>query len=381
MSSRKPVACFSVTNCICFDQRVLKIAAVVSSLNCEILIVGRKLGDCCSSVQIPFRVKRFRMLFKKGFLFYMFYQVRLFFYLLTRKTAVLVANDLDTLLPNYLVSIIKNVPLIFDSHEYFTGVPELRERHLVRNTWKFVERRIVPRLKNVMTVSGGIARLYNMEYGISPLVVMNCSPATDHILPYSREEIGIRKGDLLVILQGTGINTGRGGDELIEAIAMTVNVSLIVAGSGSAVAGMKRLAAVKGIEHRVKFIGQIAWEHLIKYTKAADIGVSLDDRTDLNHLYSLPNKLFDYISSGIAVMASDLPEISSIVQTFSCGIILKEVTPDNIASALAGLASERTVLHEMKSNALHASEKLNWSTESASVSAFYSKILEENGYF
>jgi glycosyltransferase involved in cell wall biosynthesis len=381
MSSRKPTVCFSVTNCICFDQRVLKIASVVSSLDCEILIIGRRLGDCCSSVQIPFRVKRFRMVFKKGFLFYMFYQVRLFFYLLTRKTAVLVANDLDTLLPNYLVSVIRNVPLIFDSHEYFTGVPELRERHLVRSIWKFVERRIVPRLKYVMTVSGGIARLYNGEYGISPLVVMNCSPSPDHIVPYSREELGIRNGDLLVILQGTGINIGRGGDELIEAIALTSDVSLIVAGSGSAVVGMKILAAAKGIEHRVKFTGQIAWEHLIKYTKAADIGASLDDRTDLNHLYSLPNKLFDYISSGIAVLASDLPEINSIVQTFSCGITLKEVTTENIASALAGLARDRTMLYEMKRNALYASEKLNWNTESSSVSSFYSKILQENGYF
>jgi glycosyltransferase involved in cell wall biosynthesis len=381
MSSKKPIVCFSVTNCICFDQRVLKIAAVVSSLDCDIVIIGRRLGDCCSSVQIPFRVKRFRMLFKKGFLFYMFFQIRLFFRLLTLKTTVLVANDLDTLLPNYLVSVIRNIPLVFDSHEYFTGVPELRDRHLVRTIWKYVERRIVPRLKYVMTVSGGIARLYNEEYGISPLVVMNCSPKSDHIIPFSREEIGIRNDDLLVILQGTGINIGRGGDKLIEAMALTGNASLIVAGSGSAVAEMKRQVALRGLGHRVKFTGKIAWEQLIKYTKAADIGASLDDRSDLNHLYSLPNKLFEYISSGTAVLSSDLPEISSIIQEYSCGIILKEVTPENIAAALKGLAGDSTWLQEMKKNAEHASSKLNWSTESSSVSSFYSRILEENGYF
>ncbi len=100
---------FSVTNCICFDQRVRKIAETISNLNCDIILIGRKSGDCCEKDKIPFRTVRFRMLFKKGFLFYKFYNLRLFFWILFHKYDILVANDLDTLLPNFLVSKIKGL--------------------------------------------------------------------------------------------------------------------------------------------------------------------------------------------------------------------------------------------------------------------------------
>ena len=131
---------FSVTNCICHDQRVLKIAETVSSLDCEITIIGRKSGDCCDTDKIPFNTKRFKMFFKRGFFFYKCFNIRLFLYLLFHKYDLLVSNDLDTLLPNFLVSRLKHLPLIYDSHEYFTGVPEIQNRTFVKWVWKSIEK-------------------------------------------------------------------------------------------------------------------------------------------------------------------------------------------------------------------------------------------------
>jgi len=173
--AHKQFVAFSVTNCICHDRRVQKMASVAEELGCEATIIGRRGGKCCEGEHMPFRTKRFRMIFNKGFLFYQFFNIRLFFSLLFDKYDMLVANDLDTLLPNYLVSKIRKTPLVYDSHEYFTGVPEIQNKPFVKWVWKTIERSVFPHLQNILTVSDPIAEKYSEEYGIRPVTVRNCA--------------------------------------------------------------------------------------------------------------------------------------------------------------------------------------------------------------
>jgi glycosyltransferase involved in cell wall biosynthesis len=371
---KKRVA-FSVTNCICYDQRVLKIAETVSQLECEITIIGRKKGDCCESDTVPFKTNRFKMLFRKGFLFYKFFNIRLFIYLLFHKYDLLVANDLDTLLPNFLVSKLKKIPLVYDSHEYFTGVPELQNRPFVRWVWKVIEKSIFPHLRDVITVSDSIALQYENEYNIRPVTIRNCSPTAVGISGFTRSELGLNENHLLLILQGAGINIDRGGVELIEAISQTEDVSLLIVGSGDILNILKRLVIELNISGRVKFIPLVDRELLMRYTISADIGLSLDKDTNLNYRFSLPNKLFDYIAAGIPVIASDLPETGKIIKENRCGIIINSVTPENISIAISELRDNREKMRELKKNAVKASKILNWENESMKVTEFYKKRL------
>jgi glycosyltransferase involved in cell wall biosynthesis len=375
-SPLKPRIVFSVTNCVCHDQRVQKMAETISALGTDVLIVGRKTGKCCDDSVMAFKTVRFRMLFKKGFLFYKFFNIRLFFFLIFIKTDLLVANDLDTLFPNYLVSKLRRKPLVYDSHEYFTGVPELRYRHIVRSVWKEIEKMIFPHLKNVITVSDSIAGKYEAEYGIRPVTVRNCARRSDHIEPFTKEHIGVNPKHLLLILQGTGINLDRGGEELIEAIAETDNVSLLIIGSGDLIPVMKKKSESMSLSDRVKFIGKVPWEELMRYTKSADAGVTLDKNTSINYLFSLPNKLFDYISAGIPVIAGDLPEVTGIITRYKCGIIIPEISPGEIKNAIIKLQENREQIRKIRDNAVKASGILNWEVESVKVSELYKNILK-----
>jgi len=366
---------FSVTNCICFDQRVQKIAEVAERLGCDIRIIGRKLGDCCEKNRVSFRTVRFRMLFKKGFLFYGSVNLRLFFFLLFNKFDLLVANDLDTLLPNFLVSKIKHLPLVYDSHEYFTGVPELTGRPFVKWVWKTIERLLFPHLKYVMTVSDTLAAQYEKEYGISPAVIRNYSKQSKSITGYSRQELEINEQHRLLIFQGSGINIDKGGEELIEAMSMTEQVSLIIVGSGDVLHVMKQMVNDLKISDRVRFVPEIPWKELIRYTKSADIGMSLEKDTNLNYRFSIPNKLCDYISAGIPVIAGNLPEVSEIVRRNDCGIIIPEVTPRQIIKAIDTLRNDHDLYNQLKNNSVKASETLNWENESKKVVDFYKEIL------
>jgi len=375
VQSKRSKVAFSVTNCICFDQRVLKMAETVAALNCDITIIGRHKGECCKSDLVPFRKHRFKMVFKRGFLFYKFFNIRLFFYLLLNRFDILVANDLDTLLPNFLISKIKRLQLIYDSHEYFTGVPEIQNRPFVKWVWKTIEKTIFPRLANVITVSDSIASQYEVEYGFRPVTVRNCSNKIIDIVPYSRHELGIDPEHMLLILQGTGINIDRGGEELIEAVSTNENVSLLIVGSGDIFGILQKRVIELKLEKRVKLIGRVPWIELMRYTKSADLGVTLDKNNNPNYNFSLPNKLFDYIIAGIPVLASDLPEVRQIITKYKCGVILKEVTPGEIRSAIIRLGNDKVLLTELRKNAALASLDLNWETESEKVKELYCCIL------
>ena len=128
------------------------------------MLVGRLLRSSQKMEERSYQTKRFRMVFEKGPLFYAWFNFRLFWFLLFHRSSILVSNDLDTLLPNYLVSKIKQKKLIYDSHEYFTEVPELISRPKVKAVWERIERFVFPKLLFVSTVNDSIAQKYKEKY-------------------------------------------------------------------------------------------------------------------------------------------------------------------------------------------------------------------------
>src|ERR1043166_5692203 len=110
----------SVISDLATDQRVHRVASTLHQQGMKVTLVGRQLKKSLPLVEREYKTIRFRLWFEKGAWFYITYNVCLFFFLLFHKADVLVANDLDTLLPNFLISKIKEVELFYDSHEYFT---------------------------------------------------------------------------------------------------------------------------------------------------------------------------------------------------------------------------------------------------------------------
>ena len=89
------------------------------------------------------------------------FNIRLFIFLLFTRKNILFSNDLDTLLPNYLLSLLQQKRLIFDSHELFSEIPELVNNPRIKYFWLYLEKTIIPKLKNVITVSNSIKKHYN----------------------------------------------------------------------------------------------------------------------------------------------------------------------------------------------------------------------------
>jgi glycosyltransferase involved in cell wall biosynthesis len=363
----------SVINDLATDQRVKKVCGTLKAMGYDILLIGRKLKGSMPIDNRSYKVKRMRLLFNKGPFFYMCFNIRLFFLLLFSRGHILHANDLDTLLPNYLVSKLKRMPLVYDAHELFTEVPELTKRPRVQRIWNRIEKQIFPRLKFVFTVNDSIAEIYEKKYGVKVHVLRNFPETGGHIVKGKPGDFGLDPSKKIVILQGAGINIERGAEELLEAMKEIEGAVLVVAGSGDVLPYLRKKADEKQLQGKVVFFNKMPWDKLMQLTSCADLGVTLDKDTNLNYRFSLPNKLFDYIRAGVPVLASNLPEIRKIVELYRVGLIVESHSPVEIAKKMKEMLFE-IPRSQWTEELAEASDRLCWENEQHKLMAVYEQI-------
>jgi len=360
---KKKTAIISVINDLVTDQRVARTADVLADLGFEVLMVGRHKSDSPRMPERSYEIIRMRLLWEKGPLFYAEYNIRLFFLLLSRSADLLVSNDLDTLLPNYLIHKLKHIPIVFDSHEYFTATPELVNRPKVQRIWKWIERTIVPNLKNCITVNASIADLFENEYHVPFKIVRNIPRNRNYTEIPTRQSLGLPEDKKIVLMQGSGINVERGAEEAVEAMQYLDNVLLLIVGGGDVLPILKKMVQEMALEKKVRFIPRQTPENLAGYTTSADIGLTIDKDTNINYRYSLPNKLFDYIYAGVPVLASPLVEIQKIIQHYEIGEFIENHDPRHIAVAITQMLQNESQMAFYKRNTITAAAVLNWENE------------------
>ncbi len=373
MSSR---AIVSVTNDLYTDQRVHKVCTFLVAQGYDVLLVGRKRKSSIALPSREYKTHRMKLLFETGAKFYAFFNLRLFFFLLFRKADILVSNDLDTLLANHIARKFKRkTRLVYDSHEYFTEVPELTSRPKVQKTWLTIEEWIFPKLTDVYTVNGSIAEIYSKKYDKNIQIVRNISPLWVGKELQSKRALGIPEHVPLIILQGAGINVERGAEEAVEAMK-SVEAVLMIVGDGDVVPQLKNYVASQGkkLSEKVLFFGKQPYDVMMNYTTYADIGLTLDKPNSLNYALSLPNKIFDYMHTNTAVVATEIKEVANVIRTHNIGVVLEEFTVENLASVLNDLIADRKRLDEFHANCAFAAQTENWEKETEVLAKIYPKV-------
>lgn len=96
-----------------------------------------------------------------------------------------------------------------------------------------------------------------------------------------------------------------------------------------------------------------------------------------NHIEAQPNKMFEYMSAGIPVIASDFPLWREICVGNDCGLVVDPMDPSAIAESIDALVSNPAMARRMGENGRHAiEERYNWSSEEQKLFLFYEKILQ-----
>jgi glycosyltransferase involved in cell wall biosynthesis len=330
----------------------------------DVLVIGRKLKNSLALPNIPYRILRMKLLFNKGPFFYFFFNLRLFFQLLFRKADLLIANDLDTLGPNFLVSRIKKSQIIYDSHEIFTEVPELQNHPIKKKIWKTLEKFIVPRINFHITVNESIADWMKKNYDCKFYVVRNVPDKKPIDFPLqTREELKLPLNKKILILQGAGININRGAEELVEAMKFTdKSIVLLIIGSGDVIDNLKKQSEHEQLSGKIIFKNKMPPDELFRHTCLCDAGLTLDKDTNLNYRYSLPNKIFDYFNAGIPVISSRLPELEKLINRYNVGEFIDNHTPQHIAERIQLFLSDKRY-KQWRENTHKAAEENCWDQE------------------
>ena len=357
----------SVINDLVTDNRVHKVAVSLQKMGFQPVLVGRLLPES-HAVERDYQTHRMKLLFLKGPMFYFEHNLRLFFYLLKSGIDVFVANDLDTLPANYLASWIKRKPLIYDSHEYFTEVPELIGRPVVRAVWTGLEKLLVPRVDAAYTVCDSIAEVYSDLYKIDFKVVRNL-PVCTQVETWDHQEKG--SGQPKIILYQGALNLGRGIEAAIRAMQYLDGAELWLAGDGDITQQLKQMVAELKLEDKVKFLGRLPIDQLHEVTRQADLGISLEEDLGLNYRFALPNKLFDYIQCGVPVLVSNLPEMRHIVEHYQIGAIAETHQRKELAEILKTALFDQEKIAVWKQNLPFAAKELCWENEEEVLKTIY----------
>lgn len=347
----------TVINDLVTDQRVHRTAQAFHEAGLRVLVIGRLLPDS-KELNREYAVQRMKLKFIKGKLFYLEYTIKLFWKLISIQSKIFYANDLDTLLPVFIISKLKKRKLIYDTHEYFTQVPELLKRPFTRLIWETLESFLFPKVKTIITVNEAIASEYEAKYKKKVQIVMNLPSALN--LVYDSESIEKRFYSKIIIYQGA-VNMGRGIELMIDTMEYLPEFTLWIIGTGDLYQELTHKSNQKYWNSRIIFRGQIPFELLKDITCQATLGLSLEEDLGLNYRLSTPNKVFDYVQSYVPVIGSNLPMIKRIITENEIGLILNDRNPKELANLISSINLNE--YKKLTESCYGAAQKLVWQKE------------------
>ena len=356
---------FTVINDTNYDQRMIRICNSLAAAGYDVLLIGRKPGKSIPLIKQSFRQVRLKTIFSHGFLLYAFFNIQLFFWLLFQKADLICAIDLDTILPCYFISRLKRIKRVYDAHELFCEMKEIVTRPAIYKFWKRIEKFSVPAFINGYTVNKIIAKEFNKMYGVEYEVIRSIA-RLEAFTPG-------KKDSPFIIYQGA-VNEGRSFETLIPAMQW-VDVPLVICGDGNFMENARALVKKYKLEEKVIFKGKIPPGELKLFTRTAAIGVTLFDDTGISNYWSLSNRFFDYIHAGIPQLCVDYPAYKEINNLYETAVLVKDLSPPNIAMQLNELLNNTELYNKLAANCVQAAQLLNWQQEEKKLVALYKKIL------
>lgn len=280
------------------------------------------------------------------------------------------ANDWNALPVAISAARNTNMRVLFDAHEY---TPAQYNQYLtgrfLKSTYHEYMLRTHSGFHEMITVSDGIAGLYRKKFGWNATVVRNAPE-------YTPVEIRATAPESIRLVHHGGAVRGRHLEDLIRLTSLLdhrFNLTLILVPTDPAYLSQLKRLSNSMTPGKVRFLDPIPPRALAINLAAYDMGIHLLRAINLNHLYALPNKLFDFIMAGLGVAVFPLPEMARIVKEHHIGVLLPDQSLQKMAEAINALTSDQ--IDVFKKNSLSLAKTLNGDVEMTKLMNIYAEML------
>lgn len=237
------------------------------------------------------------------------FSISSFIYLVSKKADIIYSRD-D--IPLYVVGLL-NIKRVYEAH-----TPR----------FNFFTKKVLKNVERIISISGGLKDFY-VSNGIDEekiMVAHDAASLTDSKEKISKNEIRKKLGitlDKKVALYIGRVDTWKGVKTLFEASRALEekNIVTVIIGGEE-----KQIEILRKEYPNVQFLGYKPYKEVFQNQQAGDVLVLPNTgKDDISCFYTSPLKLFTYMSSGIPIVASDLPSIREVLNEDS--VIFFE--PDN----------------------------------------------------
>lgn len=304
----------------------------------------------------------------------------MFFYSLNKKIDCIHAHDANALPIAYLIALIKGVPFIYDSHELWSQSHHSISSKYILNFIAFMEKFFAKKAKRIITVSHSIEKYLEKHFDVQNIAVVRNIPSYVHEGTYDilREKFNINQESKICLYQGV-ISESRGVELIIKAAINICNknkdIHFFFLGDGPYLDELKTIVTNERLETRIHILGKINQDDLLKYTMSADIGIHAITNSCLNHEYCLPNKVFEYIHSGLVLVVTNLFELNNFVTENQIGISFKDNCVKSLEESILKIIEDEELFLKFKNNSKNLAKLLTWKNESKELIHLYSEIL------
>lgn len=293
------------------------------------------------------------------------------------KFDLILANDVESLPLAFDISKKQNCPVVFDAHEY--APRHFEDKFIWRLLFQplnlYLCKKYIQRAAGMITIGTGLAREYEKNFGVKPVVVTNAN----HFYQLSPSPL---KNSLIRMVHHGIATPSRKLELMIEMMdqlddRFTLDMYLLPLGFSSIkTKNYPEFLKEKAVKNpRVRILPPLKGDEIVSRINEYDMGVFLIPPVNFNYENTLPNKLFDFIQARLAIAVGPTPEMAEIVNTYNIGVVSDNFTPKSLAEKLRTVTPEQ--LHAFKQNSIAAAEKLNAEENQKILIDLLEKVLQQ----